>query len=61
MNKPICRYCKYKSSLNLVPVCKLTKSMDEVGDWLYTLCSSKNKDFKCLDFKSKWIYKRRYK
>ncbi len=61
MNKPICRYCKYKSSIAITPVCKIEKHMDEVGNWWYTKCYYKNKDFKCLDFKPKWIHKRKYK
>ncbi len=61
MNKPICRYCKYKKSTSITPICKLSKHMDEVGNRVYTKCSYKNKDFKCLDFKPKWYYRRKYK
>ncbi len=61
-NKPICRYCKYKRHAGFPhAVCSEGKRMNEVGDWLYEKCSYKNKDFKCLDFKPKWIHRRKYK
>ncbi len=62
MSKPICKYCKYKKTSGFsTSVCDASKYMNEIGDWVYKSCSYKNKNFKCTDFKPRWIHRRKYK
>lgn len=63
MNKPICKYCKYRRTSGFTGRlgCFEGRQMDELGNWSYPTCSFKNKDFKCTDFKPKLIYRRKYK